>query len=235
MSAPIPKVYAALVAAIKLVGEGGLKKSNWNEQQKYWFRGIDDIYNALNHVLAKHGLVIIPRVTNSSIGEYTSSKGTKFTHAIVTVDYQIVCAEDASTITSTFLGEALDTGDKAVPKALSMAYKSMAIETFCIPITADDDADAQDQTDPKEAEERPAIQTPRAKEDAPASETRAAEAAPEKPKLTGKTITAGQAGWIEKRFADSGRDVAKFLKHYGIGAVAELDSALFGEARKALA
>jgi hypothetical protein len=39
-------------------------------------------------------------------------------------------------------GEAMDSGDKATNKAMSAAYKYMAMQEFCIPTEGDNDADA---------------------------------------------------------------------------------------------
>jgi hypothetical protein len=38
-------------------------------------------------------------------------------------------------------GEALDRGDKGTAKAMSAAYKSAMIQTFCIPVAVSEDAD----------------------------------------------------------------------------------------------
>lgn len=46
----------AIIGEVKAVG-----KDHLNEAQKYKFRAIDDVYNALNSVLAKHKVSIIPR------------------------------------------------------------------------------------------------------------------------------------------------------------------------------
>lgn len=229
----VPKIYAALCRAIKLIGEGGLEKKNWNEQQKYWFRGIDDIYNTLNPILAKFGIVIVPSVTGNTIAEYTSTKGTKFTHAIITVGYKVVCAEDGSFVDAEFIGEALDTGDKAVPKALSMAYKSMAIELFCIPVEVDDDADAQPSgAESEEPNGKPPIERPKAVEK-PAEKS--AEKAKPEPMMSGKPITAGQAAWITKRVQDTGADLGKILEACGVKTVAEIDGSFFANIRHSLA
>jgi hypothetical protein len=41
-------------------------------------------------------------------------------------------------------GEGMDTGDKATPKAISMAFKYMAFQMFCIPVPDDADAEKED-------------------------------------------------------------------------------------------
>lgn len=51
-------------------------------------------------------------------------------------------AVDGSRHTVSTFGEAMDSADKATNKAMSAAYKYMAMQTFCIPTEGDNDADA---------------------------------------------------------------------------------------------
>lgn len=46
-------------------------------------------------------------------------------------------AEDGSSVSSVTIGEAMDSGDKSMNKAMSTAYKYALMQIFCIP-TADD-------------------------------------------------------------------------------------------------
>ena len=51
-------------------------------------------------------------------------------------------ADDGSRHSVEAFGEALDGGDKGTAKAMSAAYKSAMVQTFCIPVAENDDADA---------------------------------------------------------------------------------------------
>ena len=60
----------------------------------------------------------------------------------VGVEYDIIAAEDGSRHVVRFVGEAMDSADKATNKAMSAAFKYMAMQTFCIPTEGDNDADS---------------------------------------------------------------------------------------------
>jgi hypothetical protein len=59
----------------------------------------------------------------------------------VLVAYDLVSARDGSSHRVKASGEALDPSDKATAKALSAAYKSAMLQTFCIPV-GNEEADA---------------------------------------------------------------------------------------------
>jgi hypothetical protein len=120
----------------------GIAKDKNNAQQGYRFRGIDDVYNALAPVLAKHGLLMLPSVERREVVERVNHKGTALFYVNVDVAFTLVCAEDGSAHVIRTCGEAMDSGDKATNKAMSAAYKYAAMQAFCIPTEGDNDADA---------------------------------------------------------------------------------------------
>jgi hypothetical protein len=135
-------VYGCIVAVSREIAQTGIAKSRNNAQQGYKFRGIDDVYNALAPLLAKHGLVILPRMLSRSVVEHASRSGGVLFYVTVEAEFDFVCAADGSTHTVKMYGEAMDSGDKATNKAASAAYKYAALQTFCIPTEGDNDADA---------------------------------------------------------------------------------------------
>ena len=48
-------VYQCINAVAAEIAREGIAKGRRNQQQGYNFRGIDDVYNALAPVIAKHG------------------------------------------------------------------------------------------------------------------------------------------------------------------------------------
>jgi len=136
------KVYQAIAAAMAEIAKEGIGKNRKNDQQGYKFRGIDDVYNALAPILSKCGLVMLPRVLGREVVERTTAKGNAIFYVTVDVEFDLVCAEDGSKHTVKTFGEAMDTADKATNKAMSAAYKYMAMEVFCIPTEGDNDAEA---------------------------------------------------------------------------------------------
>ena len=136
------KVYKAINAVQADLCRDGITKDKRNQTQGYNFRGIDDVYNALSPLLAKHGLCILPRILTREVIERQTQKGGVLFYVTVAAEFDFVCAEDGSTHTVRTFGEAMDSADKATNKAMSAAYKYAAFQAFAIPTEADNDADA---------------------------------------------------------------------------------------------
>ena len=134
------KVYQAINAVS--AGIGHISKDKDAGKLGYKFRGIDQVMNALQHELITNQLVIAPRVKSKDIAERESKSGGAMIHVVIEVEYDFISAEDGSThIVGPFLGEAMDSGDKACNKAMATAYKYMAFQTFCIPTEEQKDTD----------------------------------------------------------------------------------------------
>lgn len=123
-------IYKAINHVMKAVPS--ISKGRENRQQGYNFRGIDDIYNALNEHLAMAGVFVTSEVLAHSREERETSKGTVLIYSILTVKFTFY-AEDGSFVQSTMIGEGMDTGDKSSNKAMSTAYKYAFMQLFCIP------------------------------------------------------------------------------------------------------
>lgn len=137
------KVYQAINAVQKSLSEVGISKDRTNTQgATYKFRGIDDVYNAVSPLLAKHGLCILPRMVSRQCVERVTKNGGAIFYVTVEAEFDFVSAEDGSKHTVRTFGEAMDTSDKATNKAMSAAYKYAAFQSFAIPTEGDNDADA---------------------------------------------------------------------------------------------
>jgi hypothetical protein len=150
-------VYKSINAVQAELTKIGITKDGRNNQGAgYNFRGIDQVYNTLSPLLSKHGLCILPRVIKSEQTERTSSKGGVLIYSYVTMEFDLVCAEDGSKHTICTVGEAFDSGDKSMNKAMSAAYKYAAFQAFAIPTEGDNDADAHTHVvEPKKLVHRP--------------------------------------------------------------------------------
>lgn len=137
-----PHVLQAISAVMEEMSREGIGKDRRNTQQGYNFRGIDDVYNALAPVLARHSLVITPRCITREKEVVTTAKGGTLFYVTVDMEFELASAIDGTTKTARMFGEAMDSGDKATNKAMSAAYKYMAMQEFCIPTEGDNDADA---------------------------------------------------------------------------------------------
>lgn len=136
------KVYQAIAAVMADIAREGIAKDRKNQQQNYQFRGIDDVYNALSPILAKHSLCVLPRVLNRTTIERTTQKGGVLFYTTVEAEFDFVSAEDGSRHTIKTFGEAMDSADKSTNKAMSAAYKYACMQAFCIPTEGDNDPDA---------------------------------------------------------------------------------------------
>lgn len=135
-------VYKAINAVQSELASIGITKSRRNSQGSgYNFRGIDDVYNTISPLLAKHGLCILPRVLSRQCVERKSNNGGNLFFITVEMEFDLVSSEDGSKHTIKTFGEAMDSGDKATNKAMSAAYKYAAFQAFAIPTEGDNDTE----------------------------------------------------------------------------------------------
>lgn len=135
-------IYKAINAVQSDLAQTGISKDRKNQQQGYAFRGIDDVYNALAPLLAKHGLCILPRVLSRTFMERETKAGGALFYVTVDCEFEFVASADGSKHVVRTFGEAMDSADKATNKAMSQAYKYACIQAFCIPTQGDNDTDA---------------------------------------------------------------------------------------------
>lgn len=134
-----PTVIEALSAVMADVQ--AVKKGDRNTQQGYSFRGIDAVVNAVGPALRKHGMVVVPIGVNRDVEHYTTAKGTPMKGVTLTVDFRFY-GPAGDSIDAQASGEASDSGDKATPKAHSVAYRTLLLQALCIP-TDEPDPDSQ--------------------------------------------------------------------------------------------
>ena len=155
------QIYGLIGQAMKKVGAIG--KDSVNEQQKYKFRGIDAVYNALNPVMSELGLFICPEILDHRREERESVKTyngqqqkTVLKYSILTIKYRMF-APDGSHVECTVVGEGMDSGDKASNKAMSVALKYAMFQLLMIPTEEmiDPDAETHDVTSGAKNPEQP--------------------------------------------------------------------------------
>lgn len=113
-------------------------KERKNPQQGYNFRGIDDMYNELHGLFAKHRVFFTSRVLSAEREERVNRSGNNMVYTILDIEFSFF-AEDGSHISSVMRGEAMDTGDKASSKAASSALKYALMQMFMIPTQEEKD------------------------------------------------------------------------------------------------
>lgn len=138
----VPNVLVGIGNVIKRLGELGISKDRENKEQRFKFRGIDDVLNALNPILSDNYLLIVPRVKErNQIESGKTSKGSSVWKVTVKVEYWIYSSVDGSCVVAESYGEGNDSADKATAKAMSVAYKYLMIQLFCIPTEGTEDGD----------------------------------------------------------------------------------------------
>lgn len=127
----------------KIMGElGAVGKTSKNQSQGFMYRGIDAVMNALNPLLAKYKVFVVPEVLEHSREERTNSNNKNVIYSIATVKYTFY-AEDGSNVSAVIVGEGCDYGDKSMNKALAIAMKYAFFQVFCIPTEEMVDPDAE--------------------------------------------------------------------------------------------
>lgn len=133
-------IFETINAVMEEIGAVG--KNSRNEQQKYMYRGVDDVMNALNPAFIKHKLLMVPEVVSQKREERLTANGKNIIYSVLSVKYTFY-AEDGSSIYTIVPGEGMDSGDKASNKAMSSAFKYACFQTFCIPTEEMKDPDAE--------------------------------------------------------------------------------------------
>lgn len=141
-------IYKAIADVLSDVGAVG--KDGQNAFDKYRYRSIDAVMNAMHPAMAKHRVFVIPEVLEQSREERGAKSGGALIYSIIKVRYTFY-AEDGSSLTATVIGEGMDKGDKSVNKAMSAAFKYALFQVFCIP--TDEFSDSEDES--PEARQKP--------------------------------------------------------------------------------
>ena len=110
----------------------GLAKRDKNTSQGFAFRGIDAVMNAVGPALRKHGGFIVPNVISSETQIATSRNGGSLNIVRLQVSFSVFGSEGEPIIGSV-AAEAMDSGDKATAKAMSVAYRTFLLQLLCLP------------------------------------------------------------------------------------------------------
>lgn len=116
-------------------------KRDRNTQQNFAFRGIDAVVNAVGPILRKHSVVVTPALVSADYAPVTLSGGKVATSCRIVVDY-VFHAPDSSSLACRVAAEAFDLGDKATPKAMSVAFRTALLQALALP-TDEPDPDSQ--------------------------------------------------------------------------------------------
>lgn len=123
-------IHEALAAVMADVSH--VAKRDVNQHQRFHFRGIDAVVNAVGPVLRKHGVTVRPVVQSVTYETVQTSTGKPATACRVIADY-VFGARDGTELVTTVAAEAWDSGDKSAPKAMSVAFRTALLQALCLP------------------------------------------------------------------------------------------------------
>ena len=126
----VGKIYAAICGVMADISAVG--KNQKNEMQKFNYRGIDDVMNALHPAMVKNKVFIVPNTIEEVRDTVATQRGGVMQRVRLKMLFTFM-TDDGSHIDCHIIGEATDSGDKAINKAMSIAYKYACFQVFCIP------------------------------------------------------------------------------------------------------
>ena len=129
-------------ALSKVMGDvQAVKKGSKNQAQRFNFRGIDAVMNAVGPALRKYGVAILPEDVEVHRSNGTTASGKQTAEVVVKVTYRIY-GPAGDSILGKVAAEAMDFGDKAIAKAMSVAYRTFLLQALTIP-TDEPDPDSE--------------------------------------------------------------------------------------------
>ncbi len=117
---------AAILAELPAIG-----KDSVNPEQHFQYRSHDDVLNAVNPLLAKYGVYVVPEVLERIAATRETTRGKIMYEVNLLVRYSFI-AEDGSWIAASAWGEGTDMGDKSTNKAMTMAFKNVLAQAFAV-------------------------------------------------------------------------------------------------------
>lgn len=125
----IHELLGQAMARLKALGKG----ERYDGPGGFRFRGIDSTINAVGPVFRELGIVgPVPEMLSIDSYDHDAGKGKVSSRVIVQVRYHFF-GPHGDSLTATTPGEALDFGDKATAKAMSVACRIALLQTLCLP------------------------------------------------------------------------------------------------------
>lgn len=142
-------IQKAINAAMRDICKIGIGKTQTNTAQNYRFRGVEQAMNECSPIMVNHGITVAARYSELTIAERVKGapadgKATRFVTLKGTFTF---AAEDDSSVVAEAYGEAMDSGDKAVIKAQSVAFRTALFQLFVIPTMSMDTELGHDEED----------------------------------------------------------------------------------------
>lgn len=142
---PIQEALAGVMEDVRAV-----RKSDQNSHQRFMFRGIDAVMNAVGPALRKHGVVVMPTgILERTVDQAQTKNGAINYITRVTVEYTFT-GPAGDKLTAVVPGEAMDMQDKGTAKAMSVAFRTCLLQALCLPTDEPDpDSISHEETVPQ--------------------------------------------------------------------------------------
>lgn len=124
------KIFPALIKVMQEVSH--VAKDGRNLDQKYAFRGIDGVMNAIGPAVRKHGVLAVPHKIDLKYRDARTTKDNPTREVIAKIVYRFY-AEDGSYVEAEVPGESLDQSDKGSAKAMSVALRIVWLQILTLP------------------------------------------------------------------------------------------------------
>ena len=134
------QIYKLIPEVMKAVGAIG-KNQHASGGGTFQYRGVDDVYDALQPALIDAGVCIIPRVLEQAVVDSKTTQGKWTQLATVRMAWDL-WAPDGSHIEAITAGAATDGQGRALAQAQSDAFKQCIFKAFCVPVQGEHDAEA---------------------------------------------------------------------------------------------
>lgn len=134
------EIYKRLAEINKKITAIG--KNKQNVQQKFAYRGVDDVMNELHSLFAEHEVIILPELITGSREERQSKSGGVLITSLNDYKFTFVTV-DGSFCHAIIRGEGMDSGDKSSNKSIAVALKYALTQMFLIPTDEMKDPDAE--------------------------------------------------------------------------------------------
>lgn len=148
-------IQQSLVMAMREIAAKGIGKNSKASTggASYAYRGIDAAMSEMSPVLVNAGITVTPRYSELSLSERVRGAPAdgKYSRCVTLKGTFTFAAEDGSSVTAEAYGESIDTGDKAVIKAQTVAFRTVLFQQFIVPLMSMDSELSRDDEDPVSA------------------------------------------------------------------------------------
>jgi len=137
-------VLESIEAMTEALAKKGISKEQGGQGDiKYKFRGIDDIRNNTSPLMKECALAILPHMAERVEKERHAKSGALALWVTLRVDFKIMNTIKGDDVLVSVYADSVDYSDKATSKAMSQAYKTLAINLFNIPTEGEQDTDGE--------------------------------------------------------------------------------------------